>query len=53
MNIIDTSFDFTQDTKDYWKNWWSTKDGDELLRSRNVPDPDGQSKKLHELLKDN
>ena len=53
MEEIDINFDFTQDTKGYWTNWWTVDKGDELLGTRNVPDPDSRSRSLnffHKLL---
>ena len=53
MKEIDINFDFTQDTKGYWINWWTADKGDELLGTRNVTDPDSRSQTLnlyHKLL---
>lgn len=49
--LIDTDFDFTQDTESYWKYWWTAEKGDELTGSRCVSDPDSQSKTLNEYHK--
>ena len=52
-NRIDITFDFTKDTKNYWNNWWTKDNGDEIVGTRKVTDPDAQSKTLchyHKLL---
>lgn len=49
--LIDTDFDFTQDTEGYWKYWWTAEKGDELTGSRYVSDPDSQSKTLNDYHK--
>ena len=48
---IDTNFDFTQDTEGYWKNWWTKENGDDLIGTKYVYDPDSQSKTLNEYHK--
>ena len=42
MSFIDVEFDFTSDTKDYWKDYWT---GDPLLGCVNQ-DPDCASKTM-------
>ena len=47
---INPDFDATQDVE-YWKYWWTSEKGDELLGSRYGVDPDSKSKTLHEYHK--
>ena len=49
MSIIDTTFDFTNDTPNYWKNFWINRDG----LGRGSADPDSKSailQKYHQAL---